>query len=138
VKTGDDAHLSSPISFSPLFGAGLACDVNRDDYTGGPGDEETAVRVSFDVAVRFIWDLLQSEKEAFDKLAKRDQVLEEEQDHRFQDWLEDVVSHAEEVGMDHNLSMWFACRRALARANNEAFDENQVYPVWERLSSWDL
>ncbi|KAF5702767.1 hypothetical protein FMUND_13322 [Fusarium mundagurra] len=46
VKTGDDAHMSSPVSFLPLFEAGLASNVNRDDYTGGPGDEETAVRVS--------------------------------------------------------------------------------------------
>ncbi|KAF5600436.1 hypothetical protein FPANT_2392 [Fusarium pseudoanthophilum] len=129
VKTGDDAHLSSPISFLPLFEAGLASNVNRDDYAGGPGDEETAVRVSLDVAVRFVWDVLQREKEAFNELAKRDQVLEQEQNNRFQDWLKDVVSHSEEVGMDHNLYMWFACRRALARVNNEGFDQSQVYPV---------
>ncbi|KAF5542095.1 hypothetical protein FNAPI_10079 [Fusarium napiforme] len=138
VKTGDDAHLSSPISFLPLFEAGLASNVNRDDYSGGSGDEETVVRVSLDVAVRFVWDLLQREKEAFNELAKRDQVLEQEQNNRFKDWLKDMVSHSEEVGMDHNLYMWFACRRALASANNEAFDESQVYPVWERLRSWDL
>ncbi|KAI1016120.1 hypothetical protein LB504_009234 [Fusarium proliferatum] len=137
VKTGDDAHLSSPISFL-LFEAGLASNVNRDDYIGGPGEEETAVRVSLDVAVRFVWDLLQREKASFDELENKDQGLEEEQDHRFQDWLEDVMSHAEEVGTDHNLFMWFASRRALARANCEAFDESQVYPVWEPLRSWDL
>ncbi|KAF5597626.1 uncharacterized protein FSUBG_8458 [Fusarium subglutinans] len=138
VKTGDDAHLSSPISFLPLFEGGLAMNVDRDDYTGGPEDEETAVRVKLDVAVRFIWDLLQREKESIDELEKRDQVLEEEQDTRFQAWLEDVVSHSEEVGMDHNLFMWFASRRALARANGEALDKEQVYPVWERLRNWDL
>ncbi|KAF5665570.1 hypothetical protein FCIRC_10497 [Fusarium circinatum] len=138
VKTGDDAHISSPISFLPLFEGGLAMNVDRDDYTGGPEDEETAVRVKLDVAVRFIWDLLQREKDFFDELEKRDQVLEEEQDTRFQAWLEDVVSHCEEVGMDHNLFMWFASRRALARANGEALDEEQVYPVWERLRNWDL
>ncbi|KAF5643148.1 hypothetical protein F52700_2863 [Fusarium sp. NRRL 52700] len=54
VKTGDEAHLSSPISFLPLFEAGLALNVNRDDYTGGSGGEETAVRVKLDVAVRFV------------------------------------------------------------------------------------
>ncbi|KAG5766798.1 hypothetical protein H9Q72_005170 [Fusarium xylarioides] len=138
VKTGDDAHLSSPISFSSLFEAGLAMNVNRNDYSGGPGDEEIAVRVSLDVAVHFVWDLLQREKEAFNELQERDRMLEEEQGNRFQEWLEDVVSHAEEVGIDHNLFMWVACRRALARANNEAFDENQVYSVWERSRSWDL
>ncbi|EWG53225.1 hypothetical protein FVEG_17076 [Fusarium verticillioides 7600] len=138
VKRGDDAHLSSPISFLPLFEAGPASNLNRDDYISCSGDEETAVRVSFDVAVRFVWDLLQREKEAFEELAKRDQVLEQEQDTRFQVWLQDVMSHSEELGMDHNLFIWFASRRALARANNEAFDESQVYPVWERLRSWDL
>ncbi|KAF5549049.1 hypothetical protein FMEXI_4391 [Fusarium mexicanum] len=113
VNTGDDAHVSSPISFLPLFEAGLATNVDRDDYTSGPRDEETAVRVKLDVAVRFVWDLLQMEKEFFDELKKRDQMLEEEQDTRFQAWLEDVVSHSEEAGMDHNLFMWFASRRAL-------------------------
>lgn len=44
VKTGDDAHLSSPISFDPLFEAGLALSVNRDDYSGGPQEEESVVR----------------------------------------------------------------------------------------------
>ncbi|RBA13187.1 hypothetical protein FPRO05_13614 [Fusarium proliferatum] len=131
VKAGDDAHLSSSISFLPLFEAGLASNVNRDDYIGGPGEEETAVRVSLDVAVRFVWDLLQREKAYFDELENKDQVLEEEQDNRFQDWLEDVMSHTEEVGTDHNLFMWFRSRRALARANCEAFDESQVYLVWE-------
>ncbi|KAF5593527.1 hypothetical protein FPCIR_5226 [Fusarium pseudocircinatum] len=104
VKTGYDAHMSSPISFLPLFEAELAMNVNRDDYTGGPEDEETVVRVKLDVAVRFVWDLLQREKEFFDELKNRDQVLEEEQNTRFQAWLEDVMSHSEEVGMDHNLT----------------------------------
>lgn len=44
VKTGDGAHLSAPVSFEPLFDAGLALNVNRDDCDDGYGDGETAVR----------------------------------------------------------------------------------------------
>ncbi|KAJ0140668.1 Uncharacterized protein HZ326_16452 [Fusarium oxysporum f. sp. albedinis] len=61
VKTGDEAHLSAPVSFEPLFDAGLALNVNRDDCDDGYGDGETAVRVNLDVAVRFLWGLLQKE-----------------------------------------------------------------------------
>ncbi|KAF9767568.1 hypothetical protein IL306_015241 [Fusarium sp. DS 682] len=53
VKTGNEEHLSSPISFEHLCDAGLALNVNRDDYTGGPEDVETVVRVNLGVAVRF-------------------------------------------------------------------------------------
>lgn len=56
VKTGDEAHLHSPINFLPLFDAGLALNVNRVDYHGDV--EETVVRVKLDVAVRFVWELL--------------------------------------------------------------------------------
>ncbi|KAH7237742.1 uncharacterized protein BKA55DRAFT_578258 [Fusarium redolens] len=138
VKTGDDAHLSSPISFHPLFEAGLASNVNRDDYSGGSGDEETVVRVNLNIAVRFIWDLLQKEKESAEELMQRAQKLEEEQDSLFQAWLEEVFAHSNQVGMDNNFHMWLASRRAIARVNGEAFGDTQVYPVWERLRQWDL
>ncbi|KAF4946666.1 hypothetical protein FGADI_11014 [Fusarium gaditjirri] len=138
VKTGDDAHLSSPISFDPLFEAGLAMHVNRDDYSGGPQDEETVVRVNLGPAVRFIWELLQKEKESFEELKHQAQIWQEEKDSLFETWLEEVMSHCEEVGMDKNFYMWKAIRRAIARANGETFDVDQVYPFWGRLRLYAL
>lgn len=52
VKTGDETQLHSPISFLPLYEAGLALDVGRHDYDGA--SEETVVRVKLDTAVRFV------------------------------------------------------------------------------------
>jgi hypothetical protein len=40
VKIGDEAHLYSPISFLPLFEAGLALDVRRHDYYGASEDPQ--------------------------------------------------------------------------------------------------
>ncbi|KAF5962293.1 hypothetical protein FBULB1_14327 [Fusarium bulbicola] len=138
VKSGDDAHLSSPISFDPLFEAGLAMNVNRDDYSGGPKDEETVVRVNLGTAVRFIWGLLQKEKGSFEELEHQAQIWEEEQDSLFGAWLEEVMYHCDEVGMDNNHHMWLSSRRAIARGNGEAFEDDQVYPFWGRLRLWDI
>ncbi|QGI98354.1 hypothetical protein CEK26_011423 [Fusarium fujikuroi] len=138
VKTGDDAHLSSPVTFNPLFEAGLAMHVNRDDYSGGPKDEETVVRVKLGTAVRFVWELLQKGKESFEELETQAQMWEEEQNSLLETWLEDVMSHCDEIGVDNNDHMWVASRRAIARANGKAFDNDQVYPLWGRLRQWDL
>ncbi|KAH6965188.1 hypothetical protein EDB82DRAFT_479555 [Fusarium venenatum] len=56
VRTGKDSHLSSPISFLPLFESGLALNVNRPDYQDEP--EPTVVRVKLKTALQFIRDLL--------------------------------------------------------------------------------
>lgn len=62
VKTGDESHLSSPISFLPLFDSGLALPVNRPDYEDGI--EPAVVRVRLDTAILFVWELLRTEEAA--------------------------------------------------------------------------
>ncbi|KAM5509934.1 hypothetical protein FOXYSP1_12900 [Fusarium oxysporum f. sp. phaseoli] len=136
VKTGDEAHLSAPVSFEPLFDAGLALNVNRDDCDDGYGDGETAVRVNLDVAVRFLWGLLQKERGKLRGLGEIARELEEEQDMLFEKWLDKVMRRSHEVGFENNYHTWSATRRAAARLKGEAFDVDQVFPFWERLRSW--
>ncbi|EEU35974.1 uncharacterized protein NECHADRAFT_85289 [Fusarium vanettenii 77-13-4] len=136
VKTGDEAHLHSPISFLPLFDAGLALPVNREDYRGDL--EETAVRVKLNVAVRFVLKLLGREEAALENLRREAKVLRDEQERCCDAWLNNVMAHSDEVGIDNNRHTWLASRRALARMNNEAFEEDQVYPGWEILRRWTL
>ncbi|RKK84028.1 hypothetical protein BFJ69_g2330 [Fusarium oxysporum] len=138
VKTGDEAHLSAPVSFEPLFDAGLALNVNRDDCDDGYGDGETAVRVNLDVAVRFLWGLLQKERGALRGLGEIARELEAEQDMLFEKWLDKVMRCSHEVGFENNYHTWSATRRAAARLNGEAFDVDQVFPFWERLRSWHV
>ncbi|KAF5017840.1 hypothetical protein F66182_10201 [Fusarium sp. NRRL 66182] len=136
VKTGDEAHLHSPISFLPLFDAGLASNVNRTDYQGESSGEETVVRVKLSVAMRFVWELLRREEEALESIGQFAQDLRQEQDTFCDAWVEKVMSHSHRVGVDKNGYSWLAARRALARMNGEAFDEDQVYPFWEKLRRW--
>jgi hypothetical protein len=135
VKTGDESHLSSPISFQSLFGAGLALNVNRPDYEGDV--EESVVRVKVDVAVRFVWDVLRSEQTALDNIGQAAQALVDEQRELCGLWTEKVMKHACENGIDENGFTWQAVRRARARLNGEAFDEDQVDPLWEHLRHWE-
>ncbi|KAH6873449.1 hypothetical protein B0T10DRAFT_588840 [Thelonectria olida] len=135
VKTGDEAKLHSPISFLPLFEAGLALEVNRGDYTGAP--EEDVVRVKVDVAVRFIWDVLYKEQKALGEVGQAAQALIKEQQELCEVWTENVMDHAQMVGFEENGYTWLAARRARARLNGEAFDEDQVKPSWEHLRHWD-
>ncbi|KAF4458756.1 hypothetical protein FALBO_14499 [Fusarium albosuccineum] len=136
VKTGDEAHLHSPISFLPLFDEGLALPVNREDYHGDL--EETVVRVKLNVAVRFVLKLLHREEEAIENLGRLAKVLTDEQERCCDAWLNNVMAHSDKVGIDNNKHTWLASRRALARMNNEAFEEDQVYPPWEILIRWTL
>ncbi|KAJ3540662.1 hypothetical protein NM208_g4965 [Fusarium decemcellulare] len=136
VKTGDEAHLHSPISFLPLFDAGLALNVNRGDYYDNV--EETVVRVKLNVAVRFVWEVLCKEEEALEEIGQLAEELRQEQDAFCEAWVDRVMSHSHQVGIDNNGYAWLAIRRALARMNGEAFDEDQVHPAWERIRhlSW--
>ncbi|KAF5643025.1 4-coumarate ligase [Fusarium tjaetaba] len=131
VKTGDDSHLSTPISFLPLFDAGLALNVNREDYQDG--EESEVVRVKIDDAISFIWDLTTKEMNCNKDNLDLAESLRQEQDMHRKAWVSKVVEHAQEVGIDTNGYSWQAIRRALARANNEAFDEDQVDPYWETM-----
>ncbi|EEU34514.1 uncharacterized protein NECHADRAFT_54457 [Fusarium vanettenii 77-13-4] len=134
VKTGDEAHLHSPISFLPLFDAGQALNVDRVDYHDNV--EETVVRVKLDVAVRFVWELLCKEEGALDEVGQLAEGLRQEQDAFCEAWVVRVMGHSHRVGIDNNGYAWLAIRRALARMNNEAFEEDQVYPIWERIRHW--
>ncbi|KAM0260326.1 hypothetical protein ACHAPA_010302 [Fusarium lateritium] len=134
VKTGDEAHLHQPISFLPLFDAGLALPVNREDHESHL--EETVVRVKLNVALHFVFELLRKEEAALDDIGQLAQDLREEQDAFCQAWVDRVMCHSNEVGIDSNGFTWQAIRRTLARLNNEAFDLEQVYPFQERIRRW--
>lgn len=134
VKTEDDSHLSSPISFLPLFEAGLTLNVNREDYEDE--EEPKVVRVKIDDAISFIWDLLTKEMNCNKGNIKLTETLKREQDMHCQTWVTKVVKHAQEVGIDVNGYSWQAIRRALARMNSEVFDEDQIGPYWETLIWW--
>ncbi|KAH6989022.1 hypothetical protein BKA56DRAFT_628958 [Ilyonectria sp. MPI-CAGE-AT-0026] len=135
VKMGDESHLDSRISFQPLFDAGLALDVNRQDHESNT--EETVVRVKIDVAVHFVWDKLCKERNALANLGQAAQELEEEQRGLCEAWTNRVMIHAEEIGIDVNEFTWQAARRALARLDGEAFDEEHVSPWHESLRNWE-
>ncbi|KAF5539791.1 hypothetical protein FNAPI_10690 [Fusarium napiforme] len=134
VKTGDDSHLSTPISFLPLFDAGLALNVNREDYQDE--EEPEVVRVKIDDAISFIWDLTTKEMNCNKDNLDLAESLRQEQDMYCQAWVSKVVKYAQEVGIDTNGYSWQAIRRALSRMNNEVFDEDQVSPYWETMIWW--
>ncbi|KAF4462894.1 hypothetical protein FALBO_10287 [Fusarium albosuccineum] len=134
VKTGDESHLSSPISLLPLFDAGSALDVNCPDYQDEM--EPTVARVKLDVAICFVWELLIKEETASSEAAKQAERLREEQQAFCEAWVRKVVIHSQEVGIDTNGYSWMAIRRALARKNGEAFDYDQIVPWWELLRHW--
>ncbi|KAL6922620.1 hypothetical protein FSHL1_006584 [Fusarium sambucinum] len=134
IRTGEETHLSSPISFLPLFEAGLALNVDRQDYEDKL--DPTVVRVNLNVALRFIQDLLNREEESNPEFAFAAKELRQEQEEWCQSWVGKVICHSQEVGMDTGFCSWMAVRRALAKMNNEAFDMDQVYPPWEKLRSW--
>lgn len=136
VRTGDDQHLSSPISFEPLLKTAQALNVNRTDI--GDGFEGDVVRVKVDVAVRFILSLVRREEAAFPHLQKAAEALREEQEAGCKQWVERVLEHADNVGVDANGFTWAAVRRARARLNGEAFETEQVNYLCDRLSSWDI
>ncbi|KAF5681380.1 hypothetical protein FDENT_8151 [Fusarium denticulatum] len=133
-RTGDDAHLSSPITFLPLFDAGLALNVNREDYQDE--EEPKVVRVKINDAILFIWDLLITELNYNKGNNELTENLRQEQDIYCQAWVNKVIEHAQEVGIDTNGYSWQAIRRALARMNSEAFDEDQIDPYWETMIWW--
>ncbi|PNP79335.1 hypothetical protein FNYG_07411 [Fusarium nygamai] len=134
VRTGDDSHLSSPVTFLPLFDAGLALNVNREDYQDE--EEPEVVRVKIEDAISFIWDLTTKEMNFNKDNLDLAENLRQEQDMYCQAWVSKVIEHAQEVGIDINGYSWQAIRRALARANNEAFDVDQVDPYWETMIWW--
>jgi hypothetical protein len=136
VKTGDEETLSSPISFLSLFDAGLAVDVNRPDYQDGV--EPTAVRVRLDTAIQFIWDLLEREREASKEINQVEKRLVQEQNEYCQLWVYRLICKVKKFGLDWEEASWIAARRAMAKVNNEAFDDDQVEPEWKMVDRWRM
>ena len=134
VRTGDEAHLSAPISFQSLFDSHQAFPIGRDDY----GSWEYAVRVRLDHALEFIEDLIRREEEALPHVRQAAEALDLELDELCEQWTGRVLEHAAEVGFDNNGFTWQAIRRARARLNGEAFDMYQVAPDWKWLKGWFL
>ncbi|KAI0865586.1 hypothetical protein F4860DRAFT_526090 [Xylaria cubensis] len=135
VKTGDDAYLSSPVDFGPLRESGEALEVNRADVEEY---SEDVVRVTLHSAFRFLFDLLGREEEAFAHLRAEKEGFEDERDRGCERWIERVLSHGREVGMDVNGFTWQGIRRAQARMNGEGFDIGaQLDLPWEHLDAWD-
>ncbi|KIL86407.1 hypothetical protein FAVG1_10236 [Fusarium avenaceum] len=132
VRTGDETSLSSLISFLPLYETGLALDVDREGYS-----DDHIVRVKLDVAIQFIWDLLQREERCNADISRAADELRDEQDQFCQEWVEDVISCCQKDGLDEYDEPWRATRRALARRENEAFDMDQIIPWDELLDRWE-
>ncbi|CZS79416.1 unnamed protein product [Fusarium graminearum] len=130
----DDSHVCYPISFLPLFEAGLALDVGPPYYEDKL--EPTVVRVKLDVAIRFIHDLLNREEESSTDYKYAADRAKQEEEEWCQSWVGKVIYHSQEVGVDAGCYSWLAVRRALARMKNEAFDIDQVYPYHELLRRW--
>ncbi|KAI0542117.1 hypothetical protein GGR58DRAFT_497473 [Xylaria digitata] len=119
VRTGDDAHLSSPVDFRPLRESGEALESNRADVEEY---SEGAVRVILNSALRFLFDLLCREEDALAHLRAEREEVEDERDRGCERWIDRVLSHAQEVGIDANGFTWQGIRRACARMNGEGFD----------------
>jgi hypothetical protein len=132
VRTGDEAHLSAPISFQSLLDSHRALPMGRNDY----GSWEDAIRLRLDHALEFIEDLIRREEEALPHVRQAAEALDTELDELCEEWIERVLEHATEVGFDNNGFTWQAIRRAHARLNGEAFNIYQIAPDWKWLRSW--
>lgn len=110
VRTGDDAHLQSPINFGLLKTSGLCLPRDRPDIAA---DNDDVVRVSLTTAVQFISDLDRREV-IMDPEQSRRAELERDEERRHQNELaEDSFKYADERGgLDECQSTWAAVRRA--------------------------
>ncbi|KAI1453000.1 hypothetical protein F4805DRAFT_398209 [Annulohypoxylon moriforme] len=136
VRTGDDEHLSSPIDFQPLINSGATLAVNRKDVGSGI-EGESVVRVKIDVAMHFFLDLIHREEAAIPSVRQAAQALKEEQEEGCRQWIDRVMKHAEEVGIDGNGYTWFAIRQVKARLNGEKFYKYEDFQFWHRLYAHD-
>lgn len=129
IKTGDDAHLSSPISFQSFYDSGTALPVNRPDCD----DEADVIRVKIDTALEFIFDLIQRERERVPSVGLAAEIEDRQHLEVCERWVDSVMEHAGKVGIDANGFTWEAVRRAKAALNGEAFHKNQIDPQWHFL-----
>jgi hypothetical protein len=89
-----------------------------------------------DVAIQFIWDLLQKEERCNADILRVADGLRDEHEQYCQEWLDGVISCCQKDGLDEYDETWQATRRALARMENEAFDMDQITPWEELLYRW--
>ncbi|KAI1816233.1 hypothetical protein GGS20DRAFT_539499 [Poronia punctata] len=118
VRTGDDAHLSRPISFASLM------DPLNSDQGGGSGQVDM-VRVTVPVAIRFLHELQVQEEAAYPDLRRVADRMTEDRERACREWVDSVMRHAEDVGMDRNTHTWKAVRRMWAARDGETFDDRQ-------------
>ncbi|KAI1140870.1 hypothetical protein F5Y05DRAFT_423772 [Hypoxylon sp. FL0543] len=130
-RTGDDAHLSSPISFQSLYESGKALPVNRPDCDD---DGISVTRVKIDTAVEFLLDLIQREREAIPSIGLAAEIENRQHLDACEKWVDGVMEDAGRVGIDENGFTWEAVRRAKAALNGEVFDEFQINPTWNDLA----
>ncbi|KAI1735849.1 hypothetical protein F4680DRAFT_294604 [Xylaria scruposa] len=138
-KTGDDAHLSSPVSFQPLYDSGKAFPVKRPDCNGSSSvDGIDVVRVKLDTALEFVLNLIRREREAIPYLELAAEMDDRQHLEACEKWVDIVTAHARKVGIDTNGFTWEAVRRAKAALNGEAFHGYQISPPWDHLGSTSL
>ena len=117
MRTGEDQHLSAPISFQPLFETDQTLKANWADI--GSDFEGDIVRVTVDFAVQFVLSLVRREEAASPSLASR-RGAQEEQEVGCKKWVERIIENAGKAGIDANGFTWAAIRRARGRFNREA------------------
>ncbi|KAI0101326.1 hypothetical protein GGR51DRAFT_530233 [Nemania sp. FL0031] len=134
VRTGDDAHLSRPVSFANLV------DPLNSDQGDGSGQVDM-VRVTVPVAVRFLHELQVQEEAAYLDLRRVADRMTEDRERACREWVDSVMRHAEDVGMDGNWYTWIAVRRMWAARDGETFsdgqgDETRLFPLYSWTSIW--
>ncbi|KAI1173406.1 hypothetical protein F4777DRAFT_451502 [Nemania sp. FL0916] len=136
VRTGDDAYLSKPVSFASLVDPS-----NSDQGDGdGPGQVDM-VRVTVPVAVRFLHELQVQEEAAYPDLRRIADRMTEERERACREWVDSVMRHGEDFGMDGNWYTWTAVRRMWAARDGETFrdgqgDETRLFSLYSWQCIW--
>ncbi|KAI1648924.1 uncharacterized protein F4817DRAFT_48050 [Daldinia loculata] len=135
VRTGDDAHLSRPVSFERLIREGKTIPLGLEERK--LAKELGVVRVKIGVAMRFLFDLQAEEEAAIPSLRQVSAMLTEERERACHAWVESVLQHASlrEVGVDGNRFTWEAVRRMWAERDGDIFnhaaqDETRLTPLY--------
>lgn len=103
VKTGDDAHLSSPISFQCLFDSGKAFPTQRPDCDeDSSSDGVDVIRVRIETAIDFILGLIRRERDAIPHVGLAAKTEDRQHSEACEKWVDGVMAHAGEVGIDTN------------------------------------
>ncbi|MCJ1344703.1 hypothetical protein MMC31_002906 [Peltigera leucophlebia] len=134
VRTGDESHLSAPLSFEKIRAESLPLD--RSEIISNDGID--AIRVSLATAVKFIADLQKREEAAFP--IERDLLLAdkslcpsptEQPRHKAfsaDAYADNIMQQAEEKGIDKVSATWTAVRRIkAAELGVEIFDTHTTH-----------